>query len=78
MDIQDMTDDQYQVYQSRQFAARIYRTEGHDWFARRVEGGFEDHCNPVRLGRFFQNLNDSGARVAAECGLAQFVAGLHQ
>lgn len=61
MDVQDMTDYEYRVYQSRQFGARMYRAKGHEWFARRVEQGLEDRCNPVRLGRFFQNLPDSGA-----------------
>jgi len=58
-DVQDVTDVEYREYLSRQFAARIYRREGHEWFARRVEAGLEDQCNPVRLGRFFQNLADS-------------------
>jgi hypothetical protein len=63
MDIRDMSDHQYQVYLSRQFGARMYRDEGHEGFARRVEAGFEDSSNPVRLGRFFQNLPDFAAEV---------------
>jgi hypothetical protein len=63
MDIQDMTDDEYRVHQSRQFGAALYRAEGFYWFAQRVEHGLEDHCNPVRLGRFFQNLPDTGPRI---------------
>lgn len=66
MDIQDMGDEQSREYQSRQFAARMYRAEGYAWFAQRIEDGLEDHCNPVRLGRFFQNLPDTSARPAAE------------
>jgi hypothetical protein len=66
MNIQDMSDLEYRVYQSRQFGARIYRAEGHEWFARRVEEGFEDDCNPVRLGRFFRNLPDSCLGLPAE------------
>lgn len=65
MDVQDMSDLEYRVYKSREFGARIYRSEGHERFARRVEQGLEDHCNPVRLGRFFQNLPDLGPRMAA-------------
>jgi hypothetical protein len=61
MDLQDMTEHEYRVHQSRQFGARIYRDEGHEAFARRVEAGLEDRANPVRLGRFFQNLPDSDA-----------------
>ena len=65
MDIQDMTDEEFCVDRSRQFGARIYREAGHEWFALRIEEGLEDHCNPVRLGRFFHNLPDLGAGVAA-------------
>ena len=54
-----MTDDEYRVHQSRQFGARMYRAEGFESFALRVEEGLEDDCNPVRLGRFFQNLPPS-------------------
>ena len=66
MDIQDMTDHEYRVHLSRQFGARMYRDKGHEWFASRVEAGLEDHCNPVRLGRFFQNLPDTSALLAAK------------
>lgn len=61
VNVQDMSDFEYSEYQSRQFAARMYRAEGHEWFARRVERGLEDQCNPVRLGRFFHNLPDTGS-----------------
>jgi hypothetical protein len=61
MDIQEMSDHEYQVHKSRQFGATMYRAEGHDEFALRVELGLEDHCNPVRLGRFIHNLPDTGA-----------------
>jgi len=57
-DIQDMTDEEWRTHQARQFGAEMYRAEGFDWFARRVERGLEDSCNPVRLGRFFHNLPD--------------------
>jgi hypothetical protein len=66
MHVQDMSDRDYQLYQSRQFGARIYRAEGHERFARRVEQGLEDHCNPVRLGMFFHNLPDPGPRMLAD------------
>ena len=66
MDIQDMSDEQYREYQSRQYGARIYRAEGFEWFARRVEQGLEDRCGPVRLGRFFKNLPDIDSRSTAE------------
>ena len=62
-DQQDMTDEEIRIDRSRQFGAGVYRSEGHEWFARRVAEGLEDNCNPVRLGRFFQNLPDSGASV---------------
>jgi len=61
-DPQSMTDAEIRVERSRQFGAGIYRGEGHEGFARRVEAGLEDHCGPVRLGRFHQNLPDSGPR----------------
>jgi hypothetical protein len=64
-DVQDMSDYEYRVYRSRLSGAARYRAEGHDWFAERVEKGLEDGCNAVRLGRFFQNLPDQGAEVAA-------------
>ena len=60
MDIPDMTDLEIRVDRSRRYGARVYREEGHGWFAQRVEQGLEDHCNPVRLGRFFQDLPDTG------------------
>lgn len=63
-DVGDMTDFEYREYLSRQFAARMYRHEGHEWFARRVEAGLEDQCNPVRLGRFFQNLANTEVEAA--------------
>lgn len=62
-DVQDMSDDEWLLLKSRQFGARMYRAEGHEWFARRIEDGLEDHCNPVRLGRFFQDLPDTGPRI---------------
>lgn len=65
-DVQDMTDDEYRVHLSRQRGAGVYRSEGYEEFARRVEQGLEDHCNPVRMARFFLNLPDTGVRVAAE------------
>lgn len=65
-DIQDMTDDEWRLYQARQFGARMYRAEGHDWFALRVEKGLEDQCNPVRLGKFFQNLPDGNPQGSVE------------
>ena len=58
MDLQEMTDHDHRVLRSRQFGASMYRAEGHDWFACRVEEGLEDSCNPVRLERFFQDLPD--------------------
>jgi hypothetical protein len=61
-DIHDMTDEQWRLHQARHFAAGMYRTEGHEWFARRVEAGLEDTCNPVRLGKFFQNLPDTSGQ----------------
>lgn len=60
MDIQDMSDLEYQVFKSRELGAAMYRAAGFEWFARRVEQGLEDHCNPVRLGRFIHNLPDTG------------------
>ena len=65
MDVQEMSDCEYRVHLSRKFGARMYRDEGHEMFARLVEAGLEDHCNPVRLGRFFQNLPDSIAPATA-------------
>jgi hypothetical protein len=62
--VQDMTDLEYREYLSRRFGARVYRDAGHEWFARRVEEGLEDCCNPVRLGRFFQNLPDLAGMTA--------------
>ena len=64
--VQDMTDEEWRLHQARQFGAKMYREEGHERFASRVEKGLEDQCNPVRLGRFFQNLPDTGAGAAAE------------
>lgn len=66
MDIQDMSDDEYRVHRSRQIGAAMYRAEGHEWFAQRVDLGLEDHCSPVRMARFFQNLPDTGVRAAAD------------
>lgn len=65
-DIQDMTDEECRLQEARQFGARIYRGEGYNCFARRVEAGLEDQCNPVRLGRFFQNLPDTVPGVVVE------------
>jgi hypothetical protein len=61
VEIQGMSDLEFREYKARQFGAAMYRAHGHDAFARRVEQGLEDRCNPVRLGRFFQNLPDTGA-----------------
>jgi hypothetical protein len=65
-DIQDMTDVEYRELKARQFAARMYRAEGYPEFAGRVEGGFEDNCNAVRLGRFFENLPDCRVEQSVE------------
>jgi hypothetical protein len=65
-DIHDMTDEEWRVHQARQFGAGMYRAEGYAEFAQRVEEGLEDQCNPVRLGRFYQNLSDIGPGATAE------------
>lgn len=69
-DQQDMTDEEIRLDRSRQFGAQMYRFEGHEWFARRIEEGLEDHCNAVRLGRFFQNLPDAGPRAPTEVAVS--------
>jgi hypothetical protein len=65
-DQQDMTDVEIRVERSRAFGATAYRAEGHESFAQRIEQGLEDNCNAVRLGRFYQNLPDTGPRTAKD------------
>jgi hypothetical protein len=48
-----MLDEEILVFRARQFGARIYHAAGFPEFAKRVELGFEDQSNPVRLGKFF-------------------------
>ncbi len=43
-DIQEMTDEEIFVHRARATAAFVYRAEGYDWFARRIELGLEDEC----------------------------------
>jgi hypothetical protein len=52
-DPMEMSDEEYRVYQSREWAARVYRAEGFTRFAERVERGEVDDCSQVRLARFF-------------------------
>lgn len=52
-DPMDMTDEEFRLYQARQRAAGVYRSEGFQKFAWRVEAGLEDTCSQVRLAQFF-------------------------
>lgn len=49
----DMTDDEFDLYKARQWAARKYRAEGFNDFANRVERGELDDCQEMRVVRFF-------------------------
>ena len=48
-----MTEKEIQLCRARNRAASMYRAEGHDWFADRVELGLEDQCNPMRIAQFY-------------------------
>jgi hypothetical protein len=52
-DRQDMTEEEHRLQDAREWAARRYRAEGFDDFAKRVERGEVDECSQVRLGKFF-------------------------
>lgn len=47
-----MSDDAYRTYTARKNAAGIYRANGFDTFAQRIECGGEDDCSQVRLMLF--------------------------
>jgi hypothetical protein len=49
----DMTDEKFRLYQARQRAAQIYRSNGFHGFAQRVEAELEDECSQMRIARFF-------------------------
>jgi len=53
MDQQDMSDEEFKLYRLRECAARIYRAEGFPDYALRVERGIADHCQGMRIARFF-------------------------
>lgn len=53
MNIEEMTDEQFDLYRIRQDASRLYLLQGHLEFAKRIELGMEDHCVGMRLARFF-------------------------
>ncbi len=53
MDPMDMNDAEWRLYQIRRRAASIYRAEGFEQFASRVEAGLEDGCYGFRVAEFF-------------------------
>ncbi len=48
-----MSEEEYCLFRARGQAAKVYRSEGFDEFAARVERGWEDSSSQVRLARFF-------------------------
>lgn len=53
IDPMDMGEAEFARYKAREQAAEVYRRNGFEAFARRVEAGFEDECGQVRRARFF-------------------------